>query len=198
MRLPRMYPFSLTDCSVGRFMRNFISLVRTLFGSVSPAELDECVTLCLVAEKFQTFIDTLIVFPKLGQNWWRQPCNLHRRLSAALPNRSSRAASVEGIFSYKSLSSSSEGWSWYSWSAVKPSINTINISLQVVTGISAYLTSCRMVSVRTRCQSTMMLSVSYCIRNSTPFRVFNWEGGRRRCSSSSSGRKWNIWWPTNL
>lgn len=58
-----MYPFSLTDCSVGRFMRNFISLVRTLFGSVSPAELDECVTLCLVAEKFQTFIDTLVVVP---------------------------------------------------------------------------------------------------------------------------------------
>lgn len=61
--LPRMYPFSLTDCSVGRFMRNFISLVRTLFWSVSPAELDECVTLCLVAEKFQTFIDTLVVVP---------------------------------------------------------------------------------------------------------------------------------------
>lgn len=61
--LPRMYPFSLTDWSVGRFMRNFISLVRTLFGSVSPAELDECVTLCLVAEKFQTFIDTLVAVP---------------------------------------------------------------------------------------------------------------------------------------
>lgn len=63
LRLPRMYPFSLTDCSVGRFMRNFISLVRTLFGSVSPAELDECVTLCLVAEKFQTFIDALAAVP---------------------------------------------------------------------------------------------------------------------------------------
>lgn len=44
-KLPRMYPFSLMDCSVGRFKRNFISLVRTFFGSVSPAELDECVTL---------------------------------------------------------------------------------------------------------------------------------------------------------
>lgn len=58
-----MYPFSLTDCRVGRFMRNFISLVRTLFGSVSPAELEESVTLCLVAEKFQAFIDTLVVVP---------------------------------------------------------------------------------------------------------------------------------------
>lgn len=38
---PRMYPFSLTDCSVGRFIRNFISLVRTFLGSLSPTELDE-------------------------------------------------------------------------------------------------------------------------------------------------------------
>lgn len=59
-----MYPFSLTDCSVGRFIRNFISLVRTLFWSVSPAELLECVTLCLVAETFQTFIDT-----RCRSNW---------------------------------------------------------------------------------------------------------------------------------
>lgn len=64
-KLPRMYPFSLTDCSVGRFMRNFISLVRTRFWSVSPAELDECVTLCLLAEKFQTFIDS----PVAVSNW---------------------------------------------------------------------------------------------------------------------------------
>lgn len=63
LKSPRMYPFSLTDCSVGRFMRNFISLVRTLFGSVSPAELDECVTLGLLAEKFQTFIDTPLAVP---------------------------------------------------------------------------------------------------------------------------------------
>lgn len=60
---PLMYPFSLTDCSVGRFMRNFISLVRTLFWSVSPAELVECVTLCRVAEKVQTFIDARFVVP---------------------------------------------------------------------------------------------------------------------------------------
>lgn len=38
------------------------------------------------------------------------------------------------------------------------------------------LTSCRMVSVKTLCQSVMMLSVSYCIRNSTPFLLFNWRG----------------------
>lgn len=65
MTPPRMYPFSLTDCSVGRFIRNFISLVRTRFGSVSPAELVECVTLCLEAEKFQTFIDALVAL----SNW---------------------------------------------------------------------------------------------------------------------------------
>lgn len=53
LKLPRMYPFSLTDCSVGRFMRNFISLVRTLFWSVSPAELEECMTLGLEAGKCQ-------------------------------------------------------------------------------------------------------------------------------------------------
>lgn len=56
--------------------------------------------------------------------------------------------------------------------------------VQIMTGLllsqtfpsSTFLTSCRMVSVRTRCQSMMMLSVSYWIRNSTPFFVFNWGG----------------------
>lgn len=70
---PRMYPFSLTDCSVGRFIRNFISLVRTRFGSVSPAELDECVTLCLEAEKFQTFIDALVALSN-----WVKPADVTR------------------------------------------------------------------------------------------------------------------------
>lgn len=40
---------SLTDCSVGLFIRNFISLVRTLLGSLSPTELDEWTTLGLEA-----------------------------------------------------------------------------------------------------------------------------------------------------
>lgn len=56
---------------------------------------------------------------QLGQHWWPQPRNLHRRLSGPLPNLSSRAESVQLILSYKSPSSSSEGWSWYSWGGRK-------------------------------------------------------------------------------
>lgn len=69
---------------------------------------------------------------QLGQTGWRHPGNLHRRLSATPPERSSRAAaSLEAIFSYRSPSSSSEGWSWYSWGTDAPSVNTINTSLQI-------------------------------------------------------------------
>lgn len=64
---PRMYPLSLTDCSVGRFMRNFISLVRTLFGSVSPAELDEWLTLGLAAATKEDHLETGAVFRPPGQ-----------------------------------------------------------------------------------------------------------------------------------
>lgn len=67
-----MYPFSFTDCSVGRFMRNFISLVRTLFGSVSPAELDEWLMLGLVAATREDHLETRAVvealFRQPGQN----------------------------------------------------------------------------------------------------------------------------------
>lgn len=54
------------------------------------------------------------------------------------------------------------------------------------------LTSCRMVSVRTRCQSTMMLSVSYCIRNSTAFLVFNWGGDKETHFIKHVDKNW-VW-----
>lgn len=115
-KLPRMYPFSLMDCSVGRFKRNFISLVRTFFGSVSPAELDEWVMLGLEAGRhLQMTAGFVASYVQTGSKPWRRPSDLHLRLSVLLPNLSSRAASVLPIFSYRSESSSSEWWSWYSW-----------------------------------------------------------------------------------
>lgn len=74
--------------------------------------------------------------------------------------------------------------SWFHYSRTSQADNDRNLRLLSLnekvftTTATEFLTSCRMVSVRARCQSTMMLSVSYCIRNSTPFLVFNWGGGK--------------------
>lgn len=191
-----MYPFSLTDCSVGRFIRNFISLVRTFLGSLSPTELDEWTTLGLEAGGGDDVVTVVTMAMTVMMT-----SDLRRRLSPPLPNLSPGAApSWAPTFSYSSPSSSSERCSWYSWGAATtlnsfiptnsqhPMTTKLSRDVSSTTaghqssrshrpegsGRADALTSCRMVSVRTLYQSLMMLSVSYWTRKSTPLLLFNW------------------------
>lgn len=121
--LPRMYPFSLTDCSVGRFIRNFISLVRTRLGSLSPAELDEWTTLGLEAgggdEVVTQRMTVTVVMMRMRT---MTTSDSRRRLSPPLPNLSPGVGpSWAPTFSYSSAYSSSERCSWYSWGAATSS-----------------------------------------------------------------------------